>query len=60
MNYRFCRRSPNGAGRPRIQVCLPEDVLKRFLNDANENMRSLSAQAAIIIARHYKAMEERP
>jgi hypothetical protein len=53
-------RAPNGAARPRIQVALPEDVLKDFLLDARNNMRSLSAQAALIIREHYVKQEARP
>ncbi|GHU36830.1 hypothetical protein AGMMS50256_33970 [Betaproteobacteria bacterium] len=51
------RRVPKGAARPRIQVALPEEILKSFLIDARNNMRSLSAQAALIIREHYAAQE---
>jgi hypothetical protein len=38
-------------------VLLPESVTKQFLLDARTNMRSVSAQAALIIARHYAQQE---
>jgi hypothetical protein len=51
-------RLPNGGNYTRIQVLLPESVTKRFLLDARANMRSASAQAALIISRHYEQQQE--
>jgi hypothetical protein len=39
-------------------VALPEAVLRRFLLDARANMRSASAQAALIISRHYEQQQQ--
>jgi hypothetical protein len=41
-------------------VALPEAVLKQFLIDARTNMRSASAQAALIISRHYEQQQGVP
>lgn len=51
------RRAPNGTGSHRIQVALPKDVLRKLLIDAHHEMRTLSAAAALIIARHYQQKE---
>ena len=53
------RRVANGAARQRIQVALPESILSRFISDARTNMRSYSAQAAVILVQHYESQEQK-
>jgi hypothetical protein len=49
---------PKGIGSHRVQVLLPEEILGKFLLDAQKNLRSESAQAATILIRHYERQAE--
>lgn len=48
-------RVPNGVAEQRLRVALPEPMLKRIQEDAAQNLRTVSAMAALIITRHYEA-----
>ena len=50
-------RAPNGAAPRRVMVSLPPALLDRLLGDAEKNMRTASAMAAVIITAHYQAQE---
>ena len=46
------RRMQKGTAVRRVQVYLPESVLRQFLLDARSSLRSESAMAATIIMQH--------
>ena len=48
-------RAPNGVADQRLRVALSEPMLKRIQDDAAQNLRTVSAMAALIITRHYEA-----
>lgn len=48
-------RVPNGVAEQRLRVALPEPMLKRIQEDAAQNLRTVSAMAALIITRHYES-----
>lgn len=46
-------RVPNGAAKQRVVVALNEEVLDQIKNEAEQNFRTVSAMASLIIANHY-------
>lgn len=46
-------RVPNGAAKQRVVVALNEEVLDKIKNEAEQNLRTVSAMASLIIAAHY-------
>lgn len=52
-------RVPNGVAKQRLRVALPEDLLESIKRDADQQMRSVSSMAALIIAEHYESKADR-
>lgn len=46
-------RVPNGAAKQRVVVALNEEVLDQIKIEAEQNFRTVSAMASLIIATHY-------
>lgn len=51
-------RVPNGVAPQRLRVALSPEMLERIKADAEKNMRTVSAMASLIIARHYQTHPE--
>lgn len=51
-------RVPNGVAPQRLRVALSPQMLERIKADADRNMRTVSAMASLIIARHYQSPPE--
>lgn len=46
-------RVPNGAAKRRVVVALNEEILDKIKSEAEQNLRTVSAMAYLIIAAHY-------